>query len=556
VRYVYHTAVIGYALVLGGASGRLEKVLQQLISQPCDKGVILNAPAAAPCPSNAAPWILASTILGSSLAFIDGSVVNLALPALQASLNATVVDVQWVVEAYALLLAALILVGGSLGDTYGRKRIYIAGIVLFSAASTWCGLASNVSQLIFGRAIQGVGAALLIPGSLAIISASFEKSKRGRAIGVWSGFTSITAAAGPVLGGFLIEHATWRWVFFINLPLAVVVLVLTLWRVPESRNVRSGARLDLLGASLATIGLGGIIYALIESSKNGWTSPSVIITLVAGCAALVAFIAVETHSRSPLLPLGLFRSMDFSAVNLVTLFLYSALSILFFLFPLDLIQVQGYSATAAGASMLPFIFLMFLLSRWSGGLADRYGAKPPLVFGPIVVAIGFCLFALPSAGGSYWTTFFPAMIVLGLGMATSVTPLTTTVMNSVPEEHAGIASGINNAFSRLAGVLSIAVFGIVMLASFEHHLSARLAAIDIEPGIHREIEGQRVKLAAIEIPQQLDAGERQKVRRSIDESFIGGFRLVMFAASGLALLSSVTAWLMIERKHTVSASLE
>jgi len=284
-------------------------------AHPCDKGVILSASATAPCSSDAAPWILAATILGSSLAFIDGSVVNLALPALQASLNATVVDVQWVVEAYALLLAALMLVGGSLGDIYGRKRIYIAGIALFSAASTWCGVASNVRQLIFGRALQGIGAALLVPGSLAIISASFEKSKRGRAIGAWSGFTSITAAAGPVLGGFLIEHATWRWAFFINLPLAFVVLVLTLWRVPESRNVRARERLDLLGASLATIGLGGIVYALIESSKTGLNDPSLILALLGGCSALVAFIAVETRSRSPLLPLGLFRSLDFSAVK-------------------------------------------------------------------------------------------------------------------------------------------------------------------------------------------------------------------------------------------------
>lgn len=515
-------------------------------AHPCDKGVILSAPVAVPCSSDAAPWILAATILGSSLAFIDGSVVNLALPALQASLNATVVDVQWVVEAYALLLAALMLVGGSLGDIYGRKRIYIAGLVLFSAASTWCGLASNVNPLIFGRALQGIGAALLVPGSLAIISASFEKSKRGQAIGTWSGFTSMTAAAGPVLGGFLIEHATWRWAFFINLPLAIVVLVLTLWRVPESRSVRAGARLDLLGASLATIGLGGIVYALIESSKIGWKAPSLILALFAGCSALVTFIAVEMRSRSPLLPLGLFRSLDFSAVNLVTLFLYSALSILFFFFPLNLIQVQGYSATAAGASMLPFIFLMFVLSRWSGGLADRYGAKRPLVFGPVIVAIGFALFALPSTGGSYWTTFFPAMTVLGFGMATSVAPLTTTVMNSVSEERAGIASGINNAVSRLAGVLSIATLGVVMLTSFDHNLSVRMAAFDV--GIQSEIESQRVKLAAIDIPQHIDADERREIRRAINESFVDGFRLVMLVASGLALLSTATAWLMIERK--------
>ncbi len=504
------------------------------------EGVILSAPEA--------PWILAATILGSSLAFIDGSVVNLALPALQASFNATVIDVQWVVEAYALFLAALMLVGGSLGDSYGRKRIYASGIVLFAVASTWCGLAPNVSQLIFARAVQGIGAALLVPGSLAIISASFHKSDRGRAIGTWSGFTSITAAAGPVLGGFLIEHGSWRWVFFINVPIALIVLALTFLHVPESRNVQIAGRLDWAGAALATVGLGGVVFSLIESSTRSWTDPVLIVSLLSGVCALVAFGVVETYGSAPLLPLSLFRSRDFSGVNLLTLFLYSALTGLLFFFPLNLIQVQSYSATAAGAAMLPFILLMFLLSRWSGGLVDRYGARPPLVFGPIVVAIGFTLFALPAIGGNYWTTFFPASVILGLGMAASVAPLTTTVMNSVSEGQAGTASGINNAVSRLAGVLSIAVFGIVMLAGFERQLSSRLATIDLEPGIRQEIESQRVKLAGIEIPQRIDTEVKVKIRKSIDESFVSGFRIVMLIASGLALLSAVTAWLTLDRK--------
>jgi EmrB/QacA subfamily drug resistance transporter len=333
------------------------------LSQPCADGVILSLPASSPCSPTASPWILAATILGSSLAFIDGSVVNLALPALQANLNATVVDMQWVVESYALLLAALMLVGGSLGDIYGRKRTYIAGVVLFAGASAWCGLAANVNQLIVARGVQGIGAALLVPGSLAIISASFRKEDRGRAIGTWSGFTSITAAIGPVLGGFLIEHGSWRWAFFINLPLAAVVLALTIRYVPESRDVHGGRRLDWPGAILATLGLGGLVYGLLESSKRPWSDPALSGALLLGVGALVGFVAVELRSRMPLLPLGLFRSRDFRGANLLTLFLYSALSGLLFFFPLNLIQVQGYSATAAGASMLPFIFLMFLLSR-------------------------------------------------------------------------------------------------------------------------------------------------------------------------------------------------
>jgi EmrB/QacA subfamily drug resistance transporter len=518
------------------------------LSQPCADGVILSSPAVSPCSPTAAPWILAATILGSSLAFIDGSVVNLALPALQSNLNATVVDVQWVVESYALLLAALMLVGGSLGDIYGRKRVYIAGIVLFAGASAWCGLAANVNQLIVARGVQGVGAALLVPGSLAIISASFRKEDRGRAIGTWSGFTSITAAIGPVLGGFLIEHGSWRWAFFINLPIAAVVLTLTVRYVPESRDVHGGRRLDWPGAMLATLGLGGLVYGLLESSKRPWNDPAVSGALVLGIGALVGFVALELRSKMPLLPLGLFRLRDFRGANLLTLFLYSALSGLLFFFPLNLIQVQGYSATAAGASMLPFIFLMFLLSRWSGGLVDRYGARLPLTFGPVIVAIGFALFALPDVGGSYWTTFFPALVVLGLGMATSVAPLTTTVMNSVSQDQAGTASGINNAVSRLAALLSIAFLGIIMLAGFNRHLSSRLATLDIAPQTRQEIDGQRVRLAAIEVSQGVDSGLRRGIHQSIDESFVSGFRWVMFTASGLALLSAATAAWTIQRK--------
>src|SRR5438094_1105518 len=261
----------------------------------CDEAIIHSSAASAPCSAAAAPWILAATILGSSLAFIDGSVVNLALPAFQVDLNATVIDAQWVVEAYALLLAALILVGGSLGDIYGRRRIYAAGVAVFAASSIWCGLAPNISQLIVARALQGIGAALLVPGSLAIISASFHHNERGRAIGTWSGFTSITAAVGPVLGGFLIEHGSWRWVFFINVPLAVIVLALTFWQVPESRNPQVPRSVDWIGAGLITVGLGGNVYALIESAKRSWNDPVVVGALLSGALALAAFVVFEAR---------------------------------------------------------------------------------------------------------------------------------------------------------------------------------------------------------------------------------------------------------------------
>jgi len=391
--------------------------------------------------------------------------------------------------------------------------------------------------LIVARALQGIGAALLVPGSLAIISASFGEHDRGRAFGTWSGFTSITSAVGPVLGGWLIEHASWHWVFFINLPIAAIVVVLTLSHVPESRNTEAGRTLDWTGAVMGTAGLGGVVFALVESSNRGWSHPVVIAALVLGIAALVAFAAVESRKKAPLLPMSLFRERSFTGANLLTLFLYGALSGTFFFFPLNLIQVQGYTATAAAGALLPFIALMFLLSRWSGGLVDRYGATRPLMFGPIVAAIGFAMFALPSIGGTYWTTFFPAVIVLGLGMAISVAPLTTTVMNSVGEERAGIASGINNAVSRLAAVLAIALFAIVMLGSFNRHLSRDLADLNISSETRQQIDAQRINLAAMRVPAE--------VRPSVDKSFVAGFRLVMLLNASLGLASAATAWLMI-----------
>jgi EmrB/QacA subfamily drug resistance transporter len=530
----------------------LTLVFGSIMSQPCDDGVIKSKPADALCPKASGPWILAATILGSSMAFIDGTVVNVALPALQTNLHATVVDVQWVVEAYALFLAALLLAGGSLGDHFGRKRIYSLGVAVFALASIWCGLAPNVQQLIIARAVQGVGGALLVPGSLAIISASFSEDERGQAIGTWSGFTAITAAIGPVLGGWLIEHVSWRAVFFINVPLGLIVLALVYLHVPESRDEESRG-LDWIGAALATISLGTIVYGLLESSRLGFAHPAIIAALICGALTAIAFLIVEergTKARDPMLPLKLFRSRNFSGANLLTLFLYTSLSGALFFLPLNLIQVQGYTATGAGAALLPFILIMFLLSRWSGGLVKRYGAKLPLVIGPIIVSLGFALFMLPGsnrgAGGSYWVTFFPAVFVLGLGMAISVAPLTTTVMNAVPQHRAGIASGINNAVSRTAGLLAVAVLGIVMLHSFNNHLDGKLQTLGITPEVKQALDSQRTRLAAVELPKNVDPALAQTLSDAVDESFVSGFRRVMLVAMILAVISALSAWLLIE----------
>ena len=486
------------------------------------------------------------------MVFIDGTVVNVSLPALQTNLHATVVDVQWVVEAYALFLAALLLVGGSLGDHFGRRRVYAVGVVLFATASIWCGLAPNIYQLIVARAVQGVGGALLVPGSLAIISASFKEEERGRAIGTWSGFTAITAAVGPVVGGWLIEHVSWRAIFFINVPLALIVLALVLLHVPESRDEESGG-LDWIGAALATLALGAIVYGLIESSRLGFSNPAIVAALIGGVIVAIVFVVVEARTRNPMLPLKLFRSRNFSGANLLTLFLYTALSGSLFFFPLNLIQVQGYTATAAGAAFLPFILIMFLLSRWSGGLVKRYGAKLPLVIGPIIAALGFALFMRPGIGGSYWTTFFPAVVVLGLGMAVSVAPLTTTVMNAVKQNRAGIASGINNAVSRTAGLLAVAVLGIVMLHSFNSRLDQRLQTLAISPEVKQALDSQRNRLAAVELPQNIDPATQHILKQAVDESFLSAFRRVMAVAAVLALLSAVSAWCLIEGKEVSKA---
>jgi EmrB/QacA subfamily drug resistance transporter len=492
-------------------------------------------------------WILAATILGSSMVFIDGTVVNVALPALQTNLHATVIDVQWVVEAYALFLAALLLTGGSLGDHFGRKRIYIIGVSLFALASIWCGIAPNINQLILARAAQGIGGALLVPGSLAIITTAFPEEQRGRAIGTWSGFTAITAAIGPVLGGWLIENVSWRAVFFINAPFAIIVLVLVFLHVPESRDEESRG-LDWWGAVLATLSLGAIVFGLIESSRLGVSHPLIIAALGGGLVILVLFLIVESRKQNPMLPLSLFRSRNFSGANLLTLFLYTALSGALFFLPLNLIQVQGYTPTAAGAALLPFILIMFLLSRWAGGLIKRYGAKLPLVIGPIVVAVGFGLFMVPGLGGRYWVTFFPAIVMLGLGMAISVAPLTTTVMSSVKMNRAGIASGINNAVSRTAGLLAVAVFGLVMLQGFNSRLDERLQDFPLPPDVRRELDEQRVRLAAIELPANLEASMKTDLQRAIQESFVTGFRRVALGSGLLAALSSVSAWWLIEGK--------
>jgi EmrB/QacA subfamily drug resistance transporter len=441
------------------------------IRLPCDEALVRAAPDSRQYSRATERAVLATAVVGSSMTFIDGTVVNVALPVLRERLGASAAEAQWVVEAYMLFLASLILVGGALGDRWGRRLVFVVGTLIFAAASVFCGLASDVRQLIVARGVQGIGAALLVPGSLALISANFSRENRGRAIGTWAALTSIAAGLGPILGGWLVEDVSWRWIFFLNVPLAVLVVAIA-WRwVPESRGERAAGRIDWIGALLATAGLFGLVFGLIEGGARGFADGRLRLSLTLGAATLVVFATVEWRIRHPMMPPALFRSRTFTGANLLTLFLYCALGATTFVLPFNLIQAHGYSVVSAAAALLPFVVVMALLSRWSGGLMDRYGSRLPLTLGPTIAAVGFALFTRAAQDGSYWPNVFPAVLVMSTGMAISVAPLTTTVMTSVGENRAGLASGVNNAVSRVAILLAVALAGVVTQGSFQTGLT-------------------------------------------------------------------------------------
>lgn len=509
--------------------------------------VIKSAPENLGVSKIAGRWVLLVTILGSGMAFIDSTAMNVVLPVLQIELDATIPQMQWIIEAYALFMSSLMLFGGALGDKFGRKRIFALGVILFTGASVWCGLSASTPQLIVARAFQGVGGALLVPGSLAIINISFTEAERGRAIGTWSAFTAITTALGPILGGWLAENVSWRLVFFINLPIGIVVLTSLFWRIPESRKNNGEGKLDILGSFLAIMSLGCVVYALIESGNSGFGHPKVIIPFVAGGLALVSFLFYEANAPSPMMPLGLFKSMTFSGANFISALFWAAWVGGVFFIPFNLIQLQGYSAAGVGIAFIPLVLALFLFSRWAGGLVINYGAKPPLIIGTLLAGAGFLLFTLPGTGGSYWTTFFPAIAVLGMGMAITISPLTTAVMSSIDLEHSGVASGINNTVGRIAGLLSIAILGVFALSGFNNNLDKELRTLNLSEETIEIIDSQRIKLAAIDIPEALPETTKQEIRGAISDSFLGTFRRMMKISAGLVFLGALTAWLTIER---------
>lgn len=492
-------------------------------------------------------WVLIATILASSMAFIDSSALNVALPTIQADLNASGAQLLWIVNIYLLMLASLVLIGGSLGDRLGRKRVFMTGISIFMLGSLACGLAPSAGWLIAFRALQGLGGALMIPGSLAIINAYFPGDQRGQAIGTWSAVTTIVTVAGPVLGGVLADSGLWRGVFLINIPIGLATLAILVLRVPESQD-ETLSGIDYPGGLLAALGLAGLTYGFLAAPERGFQDPLVLAALAGGVLALGLFVWVEARSDHPMLPLRLFRVPMFSGANLLTLFLYGALQAVSLFLSLTLVQSQGYSQTLAGFAFLPFTILLALLSRWAGGLVDRIGPRPPLTIGPLIVSAGFALLALvgQTAGPQdYWTTYFPGMLLFGVGMGITVAPLTTTVMGSVASHFSGTASGINNAVSRTAGVLTIAVLGALALVSFQSNLLGRAQEIGLSQPQLQALERQASDLGEASAPENVAGQQAQAVEQAIQTALVDTFQLVMWLCTGLAALSSLMAFLLI-----------
>jgi EmrB/QacA subfamily drug resistance transporter len=511
--------------------------------RPCADLTIRATRADRTCAERNKRWVLVAAVLGSSMSFLDESIVNVALPKIEANLATTLPAMQWVVNAYTLCMSALILAGGAAADRLGRRRIFLLGIGIFATASVVCGLAPRVEALILARVIQGLGAALLIPCSLALIGATYNEHERGAAIGIWSGASAIAAGGGPLLGGWLIDHLSWRAIFLINPLLAAPTIWIAIRHVPETRDPEATGGLDWIGAALVFAGLAGLAYGLIAASTRGWSDPAIITALIAGGTLLAAFIWHEQRSRNPMMPLVLFRSRNFTGVNLMTLLLYGALGGAFFFVPFLLIQAHGYSATEAGAAFLPFTIILGVLSRTSGQLADRFGARRPLIIGPIIVACGFLLLLWVSNQQAFWIFLIP-MSVVGFGMAVTVAPLTTLVVNAVPESATGIASGINNAVASVASLLAISALGTVALSTYTQALDRQLQLQQAPAQLREQVATRRGALAPANSNREKPTDD--PVESIVQPAFIEMFHSIMALAAVLCFASAGVAGLTIK----------
>ena len=503
---------------------------------PSDSGILHGAPNTPGCAARLKPWVLTLTILGSSMAFIEGSAINVALPAIQESLRASTAEMQWIASVYTLFLAALTLAAGSAGDRWGRRRMFALGIVVLGVASAGAGFVDGGAQLVVARAVQGMGAALVVPNSLALLSAAFPKGERGRAIGTWSAASSLTGIAGPMVGGILVDVVSWRAAFFVVLPLALFAFVGALTRLPDVRIGRQRPQIDWGGLVLGTLGLGALTFGLIDAAP---------VVLAVGALLLVGFVWHEATAGAAMVPPRLFRSRAFVGANLLTFLLYLALSSVFFLLPFDLVRVQGYSAAATGAAYLPFALPLGLLSRTAGTVADRIGARLPMVAGPLLTAAGFLLTASAAHGGPYWTTFLPAMLVIGLGMAITVAPLTASVMSAVEDRDVGVASGVNNTVARVSGLLAVALAGLIAREAFGAHLVRELDAETLSPSVREAVLARRATLADVPVPAEAVVAEREAVTRAVGRAFAAAFGRVCVLSALLAIAGALVAALTV-----------
>jgi EmrB/QacA subfamily drug resistance transporter len=514
-------------------------------TRPCAAEIIQSTSLAANRPANAKLWVLLASTLASSIANIDESIVNIALPAIETDLRTSAVVVQWIVNAFMLSVSALLLVGGAAGDQYGRRRFFIVGVSIFAAASLWCGLAPGLTQLILARAVQGAGAAVLLPCSLALIGAAFDETERGRAIGTWAAASAVATALAPLLGGWIVDHFSWRWIFLINPLIALPTIWIAWYHVPESRDPDAKPGLDWRGTILLLLALGALAYGLIASPLSGWHDPVVLVSITGGLALLVAFVYAEHRSRTPILPLALFRSRTFSAVNLLTLLLYGALNGVFFFLPFALIQVHGYPATLAGTTFLPFTIIMAALSRWAGGLLDRFGARLPLVIGPAIAAWGIGAIGLTVANGSY-AEFLVSIAILGFGMVVTVAPLTATVINAVPARQTGVASGISDTVASVASLLAIAILSAVALSILDHELTRNLQNPALSEGVKHALAAARGQLVIEPALADIQGADRASAESILKASLAGSIKWAMLIAAAIAL-SGAAAGALIPR---------
>jgi MFS family permease len=504
---------------------------------PCDAALVRTAPDTPGCASHARRWVLVATILGSSVAFMVASIINVALPAIQETLGATVAEMQWVASAYTVLLAALTLAGGAAGDRFGRRRMFQAGTAGLGIASIAASLAPDVGSLIAARAAQGLAAALLVPNSLALLSAAFPRAERGRAIGTWSAATALIGAVSPLVGGWFVDAGSWRVAFAAVVPPVLITLAIGARRVPDPPVMRRAPAVDWGGALLATLGLLGIVGGIIAFGPGA----APVVALVGGAAALLAFVLHERRTASPMLPPALFASGAFVGVNVLTLLVYGGIAGAFFVLPFNLVQVQGYSSTATGAAFIPFALLVGVLSRRAGSLADRVGTKPLLVGGPLLAALGLAAFALPGIGGPYWATFLAPMMLTGLGMALTIAPVTTSVLATVEPAEAGVASGVNNTAARVGTLLAVGIIGVVALALYGRALERRLAAAAVPAEVARTLVAERRSLADMTIPGWVTPEERASLADLVGAAFLDAFRGSMLLCALLVLGGAATA---------------